>query len=189
MKITLRKASAVQLVINEFLNGSVLSTTVSVGRYDDPSVVIGEATAKFSAVLAQKSVLLNVLYSLRKKVATKSHEAGIPDILADIAFLEKYANLLKPLSQVSKFLPSVEVVAQQQADLKAEAQNTARYGSRDSFEVSLIQSGWVENYTSDLSKLRKQKQNLSDRLLELNVRNEIELDENEEKVLKLYDLI
>lgn len=188
MKITLRKASAVQLLINEFVNSAQLSTSVSIGRYDDPTTVVKDASTKFKAVLAQKLSLTRVLYSLRKKVSTAGQAAGIPDVLADIAFMDKYVAILKPLTNVTKFLPSDEVIMSQQADLKTEALVPNRYSQREGFDVSIILPDFVSGYTEDLASLRKQKQNLSDKLLELNIKNEIELDEYETKVLTSYGL-
>lgn len=189
MKITLRKASAIQLLINEFLNGSTIGTSVSIGRYDDPAAVTAKASETFNGALVQKLALTKTLYSLRKKVSAASQVAGIPDILADIALTDKHSAILRPLATVSKFAPGADVIAAQLADLKAEVANANSYSRRDSFDISILSVPQVQEFMGDLSTLRKRKQNLSDKLLELNIKNEIELDEAEEKVLKAYDLV
>lgn len=188
MKLTLRKANALQLLINEQIASTEIPTSANVSKYDDPTLLVIAVANTLDQGVKKKTSLLKVLYSLRKKAAEESHKAGIPEILADMAFMDKVSAVLEPLSKLKNFAPSEEVLKQAFEDLKREAP-AAGYNRRDSFGTGVVPPGWVSAWVAELSSLRKQKQNLSDRLLELNVRHEIELDGDEELTLKLYDLI
>lgn len=190
MKITLRKADAIQKLINEKINESPLATKVTINRFDVPSEKFDQAVAKFKKVYAQKVVLLEVLYVIRKKVATAGAKAGIADLLAERALLDKSVLLLKPLADMEEFAPSVGTLALQHEDLVEEKSGKSEYrGRRESFEVSIVDRNEVSTWTQMISESRKAKQALSDRLLDLNVRTEIELEPDVEQVLHKHGII
>lgn len=189
MKLTLRKANALQLLITEQIGLTTISTEAAVGRYDDPVALVTAAATKFTENLAKKVSLLQILYSIRKKVSVESQKAGIPDILADVAHIDKVSAILKPLAELTKFAPSEEVLKAALDDLKRESTAGSSYQTRNAFGTGVIPQGWETEWISNLSSFRKKKQNLSDKLLELNVRHEIELDDVEEGLLRKYDLI
>lgn len=189
MKLTLRKANALQLLINESIGATSISTQVSVGKYDDPIAAIIHAGTIFSAALDKTRNLLAVLYSIRQKVANASHEAGVSTILSEVAHIDKLTAVLKPLATLSSFAPTEEVLKEAHADLKKDQPVNSYSQQRNAFTTGAIPQGWIPAYLKEVSDLRKRKQSLSDKLLELNIRHEIELSEEEETVLKKYDLI
>jgi hypothetical protein len=189
MKLTLRKANALQLLINEGIASTSIQTQVSVGKYDDPVQAVLRGKEIFLAQLSKTRSLLAVLYSIRQKVADVSHSAGVSAILSEIAFLDKLTGVLKPLAVLSSFAPTEEVLREAHADLKKEQPVTSYSSRRDAFTTGAIPQTWIPGYVKEVSDLRKRKQSLSDTLLELNIKNEIELSTSEEEVLKKYDLI
>lgn len=189
MKLTLRKANALQLLINESIASTSISTQVSIGKYDDPKLAVIHAGGIFQAALDKTRSLLAVLYSIRQKVSDESHEAGVSKILSEVAHIDKLSGVLKPLAQTSSFAPTENVLLEAHADLKKD-QPVNSYSSRaNAFTTGAIPQTWIPAYLKEVSDLRKRKQSLSDKLLELNIRHEIELSEEEETVLKKYDLI
>lgn len=189
MKLTLRKANALQLLINEQISNTSIQTQVSVGKYDDPVKAVIHAGEIFLASLTKTRSLLAVLYAIREKVAEVGHAAGVSLILSEIAHIDKLTGVLKPLASLSAFAPTEEVLLEAHADLKKEQGSATSYSRRDAFTTGAIPQGWLPTYVQELSALRKRKQSMSDKLLELNIHHEIELDSDEEKTLKLYDLI
>jgi hypothetical protein len=189
MKLTLRKANALQLLINESIGSTSISTQVSIGKYDDPKLAIIHAASIFQAALDKTRYLLAVLYSIRQKVSNESHEAGVSAILSEVAHIDKLAAVLKPLASVSSFAPDENVLFEAHADLKKEQPVNSYSPRSNSFTTGAIPQGWIPTYLKEVSDLRKRKQSLSDKLLDLNIRHEIELSEEEETVLKKYDLI
>jgi len=189
MKLTLRKANALQLLINESIGATSIQTQVSVGKYDDPLAAVVNAAAIFGAALEKTRSLLGVLYSIRQKVSDSSHEAGVSAILSEIAHIEKLSGVLKPLASISSFAPSEQVLLAAHADLQKDQPVSSYSQQRNAFTTGAIPQGWIPTYLKEVSDLRKRKQSLSDKLLESNIRHEIELSEEEETVLKKYDLI
>lgn len=190
MKITLRKADALKKSITEAINGISLDTTVSIGRYDDPKKIFDEAVRNFARDFDKKTDLTKVLYDIRADVSAANDVSGISDILAEIATIDKTIAILKPLSQTAKFSPAPEVLETQHADLKAELAPVEQYRSRrESFEVSIVDRNQVQNWLGIINVGRKQKQDLSDKLLELNVQTEIELQPEVEDILTKYGII
>jgi hypothetical protein len=190
MKITLRKADAIQKLINEKINESPLATKVTINRFDVPVEKFDQAVAKFKKVYDQKVVLLEVLYVIRKKVATAGAKAGIADLLAERALLDKSVLLLKPLADMEEFAPSVGTLALQHEDLLNDKGDASRFhGRRESFDVSIVDRNEVTTWVEMIAQSRKAKQTLSDKLLDLNVRTEIELGPDTEAVLHRYGLI
>ena len=189
MKLTLRKANALQLLINEKIAATTLATAVSVSRYDDPCLLVISAAANLQESLSKKRLLLEVLYSIRQAASAANQSSGISDILSEVAYIDKLTAALKPLAENSQFSPAEEVLREAHADLKKEVAPVGYGSRRDAFTTGFIPQGWADGYVKEVSDLRKRKQSLSDKLLELNISNEIELSDQEEEVLKKYDLI
>jgi hypothetical protein len=55
--------------------------------------------------------------------------------------------------------------------------------------VSVIPEAWTTEYKKEIAELRKKKQALSEQLLNANVKNEIKVSEEEEALLKRYDIL
>ena len=189
MRLTLRKANALQLLINESIAATSISTQVSVGKYDDPVLAVIHAGEIFQASLGKTRSLLGVLYSIRQKVSDTGRWAKVSEVLTEIAHIDKLTSVLKPLANVSSFAPTEEVLRAAHADLKNEQPVNSYSGRRDAFTTGAIPQGWLPAYVKEISDLRKQKQSLSDRLLEINTQHTIELSDDEAAVLTKYDLI
>ena len=190
MKLTLRKANAIQLLINEQLAATSIPTQASIGKYDDPVASVIAAAGLHKTSLDKKKELLSVLYSIRVKVAKTSHSAGVGDILSEVAYIDKLSEVLQPLAKTTQFAPSEAVLLAAHEDLKKEQPNANAYGGRrDVFTTGIIPPGWIPTYASEVKELRLRKQSLSDKLLELNIKNEIELTSEEEAILKKHDVI
>jgi len=189
MKLTLRKANALQLLINEQISATSISTQVSVTKYDDPIAAVIHAGDVFQVSLLKKKNLLSVLYSIREKVAEQGHWAGIPKILSEVAHIDKLTDVLKPLAATSSFAPAESVLLEAHADLKKEVPQSSYSQRAGAFTTGAIPQNWIPAFLKELSDLRKRKQSLSDQLLEKNIQHHIDLSEEEEAVLKQYDLI
>jgi hypothetical protein len=186
MKISLRKANAVQLLINEKLSEPV-SGNVTITKYDAVKPTVKEATQKLFKDIETKRQLIYVLYSLRKKVANVSMTVGIADLLTDLARNEKEASFAKQLQvlPVNKF--DNDKVTEILADIITQKDAYGR--SKDAVTVGLFDEPSNEALKDVVTTLRKEKTQISDKLLHLNVSTEIELDEKEYTVLKEYAIL
>ena len=89
MKISLRKANALQTSINELLKSIKVETTISITEFENPSEkILLESTNTF-VNHARRLDLINVLYALRKAVGAANAESGIDDMLTSVAMYTK----------------------------------------------------------------------------------------------------
>ena len=63
------------------------------------------------------------------------------------------------------------------------------YGYNDSVATGVLTTDQIEGIKGDMRSLKKQKQSINDRVLELNVRTEIELDADTLEVLTKEQLV
>ena len=186
MKISLRKANALQGIINEQI-AEKFEGTVTISKYDDVETAIDSGTVALSATIEKKFSLIETLFSIRKKVGQASAEVGISDLLTDLAENEKTVSFLKQLASTTVFALPVKQVETILADVVSQKDAYGR--SKDAVTMNLLTKTQVEEFKADVSTYRKAKQALSDKLLHLNVSTEIELDETETDVLKKYDIL
>jgi hypothetical protein len=66
MEVTLRKANALQIAINEALKGLEFTEVVILNEFQNAQDEIKNARDKFMANLTRRSKLLSALYEIRK---------------------------------------------------------------------------------------------------------------------------
>jgi hypothetical protein len=188
MKISLRKANALQLVIQEQINEQFIGT-VAVGKYDEAEPTIVAAKDKLTELVDKKFNLIDVLYSIREKVGDASAKAGIATELTQLALVERKQAFFKQLAGTKVFTPKLDVVEKALTELREQSKGEKAYYAKDAIEVSLLDKETVEQYNKNVNTARKLKQTISDKLLHLNVSTEIELDENEVSLLNKYEIL
>lgn len=191
MKLNLRKASALQLAINEQIAAVDIPVSVTIDRYDDPTEVTLKAASKFAEGIAKKRELFTVLYVVRQKTAAESERAGVSSLLAQSAHIDKIISLLTPLATVRNFAKTNEQLTDAMADLRKEALTPVQYAHqrRESFETSIITEDQAKACKKEIADLKRKKQGISDMLLEANVKYEIELSAQEEGILKKHGIL
>lgn len=182
MKVTLRKANALQTAISEAVAGLELATDIAINEFEAPSVKIKEAKDKFSTHMATRNKLVGVQYEIRRAVARVNAEAGINDLLADLAMIEKNITLYTRFAKLRPAMDS-EVLNGKLTKIKLRGAEDQFYGREDHVQTSIFAEAEIEDFKSRLAELKKQKVNLQDSLLELNVENSIELADDSEMLL------
>lgn len=181
MKISLRKANAVQNSINDMLKGLDVQTSVSLNEFEGVQDQIQVIRDRFHANLSARNSLIDALYEIRQKVA-KANSKKINDMLAQVAKLEKdigfNQNLAGKGSQVSL------KVLEGQINKNKEAKDDGYGYSRRDIVTSIFTESEIEDYKRKVIDLKRQKQRLQDELLELNVQTEIELNKETVALLK-----
>jgi hypothetical protein len=187
MKVTLRKANALQAAITEAVAALDITTDVTINEFERPTAKIEEAKNKFTTHMATRSKLMGVLYEIRRSVARANAEAGINDHLADVAMIEKDIALY---TRLSKLRPALEndVIVGKLGKIKGRSEDQF-YGREDVVQTSIFTEAEVEEFKTTLAALKKQKVSLQDSLLELNVQTEIEVSEESEKLLARAGII
>ncbi len=188
MKITLRKASALQNAINDALKGLEVTTTVTVDEFQNPNAVIAAKRDEATKAFVRKTALLDVLYTVRKDVAAANACAGITDLLAEVAQLEKRIQLQGQLAGATAVLESA-VLDGRLARLREGGAEARLYRHSNGVETGVFTTDEIASAKAELAELKKRKQALQDRLLELNVSTSVELSEKSVVVLQQEGLI
>ena len=187
MNITLRKANAVQLSINEMVKGLTFDTSVSLNEFEDATAQITAVRDVFDTHRATRTRLVGALYEIRKAVAGANADAGINDMLAEVAQLEKEIQFYNTFATKNARL-SDAVIAGKMEKIKNTSEESRMYRS-DTVDTGIFTKQEVEEFKRTVADLKRQKQKLQDTLLELNVQTEIQLDEETARFLERADIL
>ena len=101
MNITLRKANALQNAIQEHLKTIEVKTSVSLNEFQNPQPVLSTARDSLLANDQRRANLTMALYVIRALVGKQNVNAGVSDLLARAAYLDKRIGQLKGLVESS----------------------------------------------------------------------------------------
>lgn len=187
MQVSLRKANALQVLINETLKGLEFKADVSINEFQDPEKEIELAKQKFDRNVQRRCNLISALYDIRTKVASANAENNIDNLLADLARIEKDLVFFAPFAKANA---STELRTLRGKLLKIANREGESYSFHSSeVSTSIFADSDLEVFRSNLSLAKKKKQALQDQLLEANVRTTIELAAGTVEVLKVEDII
>ena len=182
MNITLRKANAVQLSINEMVKGLTFDTSVSLNEFEDATAQIDAVRNTFDTHRATRTKLVGALYEIRKAVAVANADAGINDMLAEVAQLEKEIQFYNTFATKTPRLSDAGLAGKMDK-IKNSSEESRMYGRYDTVDTGIFTKEEIEEFKRTVADLKRQKQKLQDTLLELNVQTTIELDEETEQFL------
>ena len=187
MQVSLRKANALQVAINEALKGLEFKSDVSVNEFQKPAQEIELAKRKFDLNVQRRGNLTSALYNIRTAVSSANASNKIDNLLADLARLEKDIVFYTPLAKASVRTDLKVIDGKLLKIANREGESYSFHSSEVS--TSIFTDSDLEAFRSNLSLAQKKKQKLQDELLELNVRTTIELATSTVEVLKSEDII
>ena len=188
MKITLRKANALQNSIQDHLKTIDTKVSVSLNEFQDPTGVVSVARGELVANDMRRGSLTRALYRIRAQVGRANVEAGVSDLLADAAYIDKRLAHLKGLAE-SEATEATAVLVGKLDKIRNDKSERRAYGYNDSVATGVLTTDQIEGIKGDMRSLKKQKQSINDKVLELNVRTEIELDADTLEVLTKEQLV
>lgn len=189
MKITLRKANALQNSINEALRHIDVKVKVSLNEFQDAEGLIAVSAAEAKKNLDRKVSLTNALYSIRGAVGSRNSSAGVDEKLTEVARVEKQIQLYSAyLGSEVREAPAV-IAGKLEKIRNSKDERRSIYGYSDTVDTSVFTAEDVAGFKSVVATLKKQKQTLQDEVLEANVRNEITLSDETVKTLVSEGLV
>ena len=188
MKITLRKANALQNTIQEHTKTIEVTTSFSLNEFQDPTKELACAREGVVTNDARRNKLTKALYGIRAKVGRANADSGVADLLAEAAYLDKRLGQLKGLTE-GKVAEDETVVAGKLQKLRESDSKSRIYGYSDTVDTGVLTAEQVEGYKAEMRSLKKEKQSINDKVLELNVRTEIELDTDTVALLQAEQLV
>ncbi len=189
MKLTLRKANAIQLGINDIVKGLKFETAVTLNEFQNVDTVLVEAAGRFMANLSRRKALLEALRDIRRAVGDANHQAGIDHRLTEIAHLEKQIQFFTTLAVTDNVRENMDVVKGKLEKIRNRKEESRLYGYNDSVSTGVCFEGDIETFKTAVKDMKKSKQKLQDEVLELNVRTEIELSESVAQLLTAEGLV
>lgn len=174
MKITLRKANALQLAIGEAVKNIDIVTDAKINEFQNGEAEIARIAAEFRVSLARRTQLVDAMYAIRKAVSTANAGAGVDVKLADVAMLEKQVQFYNGLAG-KKARDEAAVVEGKLKRLTEVEAKSRIYGYGDTVDTSVLTAEDIKGFRTAAATAKKAKQKLQDELLEINVRTEIEV--------------
>ena len=188
MKITLRKANALQNAIQDHIKTIEVKTSISLNEFQVPTAELACAREGVVANDVKRAKLTKALYRIRASVGRANTESGVADLLAEAAYIDKRLGHLKGLTE-SKAVET-DVVLEGKLQKLREAESKSRiYGYGDTVDTGVLTAEQIDGYKADMRDLKKEKQAINDKVLELNVRTEIELDAETVALLQAEQLV
>lgn len=189
MKLTLRKANAVQLALNDIVKGLKFETSVTLNEFQDVDQTLQETAGKFMVNVDRRRALTNAVYDIRLAVGKANSQAGVDERLTTIAHLEKQIQFYTEIANADA-RESLDVVKGKLEKIKSRpADARSIYGYNDNVATGLFSEGDLAVFKTAVKDMKKQKQKLQDEVLELNVRTEIEISEATATVLTAEGLV
>lgn len=188
MKLTLRKANALQNAIQDHIKTIDVKTTISLNEFQDVQTELTSARESLMSADVRRDNLTKALFTMRKLVGRANVESGVADLLTDAAYVDKRLAQLKGLSE-SKVSESTVVLEGKLEKVRNTEAKSRIYGYGDTVETGVLTEQVIESFKAASRELKKQKQTINDKVLELNVRTEITLDEDTVELLKNEELI
>lgn len=177
MQINLRKANAIQSEIRKAISGVKVENTVTVSEFtSDVEVIVNKAAAEFIQALERKTALNNALFQIRAAVGRANAEAGVSDVLAQIENLDAKIGVQTVVATSTPRKEITEINARIVKAKSATGDRMSLYGDRMSnVETSVTTEEAIRTAKEVVKQLKREKQGLSDKLLQLNVNTLIEL--------------
>jgi hypothetical protein len=183
IKITLRKANAIQQNINDLLKNVQVKPVVELSEFVDTVQTLQAANDAVMAADARRSDLLMALYSIRATVGVSNFQSGIGNRLSHIAYVDKRLQQLDQLTNETSKMKDLAIITGQLEKIRNRREEHRMYGYENTVSTGVLQQAQIDSISGIMRELKKQKQKLNDEVLELNVRTEIELTDEVESVL------
>lgn len=174
MKVTLRKANALQQSILDTIKSNHLNNMVSFNEFENVAEKFDKANKDYFTAFETNNDLNVSLYTIRKLIG-KANANQINDLLSDVALLEKTIQLHQ---QVANSAPAtaINIVEGKLDKIKNNTDSTSRiYGRADEVSTTVCTENNISTAKLNVSTFKKEKQKLQDKILELNIKTEIEL--------------
>ena len=192
-KINLRKANAIQSEIRKAINSSGVQETLSISEYtQNVGTEFEFAKDAFAVDVTRKVALNTALFNIRKSVAQANATVGISNILADVELIDATMAVYSTVAskQVAKTLDEINARIEKIKATPADSSRASIYGDRfNNVETSVVEQGTIDIAKQKVKQLKREKQTLQDKLLELNVNTLIEISDVDVNVLKVEGIM
>jgi hypothetical protein len=186
MQINLRKANAVQAEIKKAISGVKVEMNVSVDEFtpDYKSVVVTAQQSLVKAV-ARKRELTKTLFEIRNQVGAANAKVGVNQVLTQVELIDADLSILTPLvnGTIGKEFTEIEARLEKAKASQADSIRASMYGI-NKVETSVVTPSLIEDAKLLAKSFKRDKQELQDKLLQLNVNTLISLSDEAVELLQ-----
>jgi hypothetical protein len=188
MKITLRKANALQTAIQDQIKTIEIATSVSLNEFQTPEAELESARLALIQGDSRRDGLTKAMYAIRGAVGRANVASGVSDLLAQAAYVDKRIGHLKGFVE-STVVENLDVIKGKLRKLADSEKNSRIYGYNDTVNTGILAQDQLDAFRKNMLAFKKLKQEINDKVLELNVRTEIEIDADTLAVLQSEQLV
>ena len=178
--VNLRKATALMTRIEENLQEVLRvspNSTIDIHSYKSQTVAetVSAAQQKVNSAIEWIGIYFSILENLRLAIGQANSSSGVSDRLTKIAIIDRQ---IRALTTFSNGTATVDI---DYLNSRLNTLSTA-YGSPgviDYVQYSAISEATLENVKQKIKDLKKEKQQLNDEILELNIKTTISLDQQD----------
>jgi hypothetical protein len=187
MELTLRKANAVQVAINDAIKALPLTTEITINEFEDVETQINVARDRFWENSSTREKLVAALFDIRAKVAQANASSSINDMLTSAAAIEKQIGFNSTMASKGPQVPLPVLVGQIKKNANSKDDGFG-YNSRP-VNTSIFTEAEIEDFKRNAALLKKVKQQIQDKLLELNIHTKIELETRTVEILEKVGIL
>jgi hypothetical protein len=179
MQINLRKANAIQHEIRAALKGMRRDVRISVTEFEDAGKAIDKALAAYDDSLAKSEALTTALFEIRGKVGSANETGGINAALTRVAEIGELISLYTPATADSAQCLDDMVLAGKVAKLKEQPKDSSGYYGRgeETVQTGIFDETALKAAKTRIATLKREKRDLQDQLLAMNVKVTITLSD------------
>jgi len=190
MNLSLRKANAIQNLINDLLKNITIVDTVNLNEFEDAESLIAGKAKESQDSFQRQANLIEALYDIRSKVASANTSAGITELLSQIARLDKLIALNQKMAdRVVRMSPEVVEGKLNKIRNSKDEGRSLIYDRYSELSTGVATEANNKAFKEAVAAHKREKQRLQDLVLESNVRTEIALDPTTENILRIEGLI
>ena len=184
MKISLRKANAIQNSIQQALKSINLRTNIDISEFQDVEQELTIAREKMVKDDELRNSLLSAFYYIRGLVGQENATSNISLMLSNVAYMDKRIGQLEQI--VSSNVQTDLTVLK--GKLQKMSTSEDRYG-RDYIGTSILSQPYIDEVKVKINELKKSRLALTDSILELNIKTEINLTDELVAVLRTEGIL
>ncbi len=172
MNITLRRAKAIQTSIVSATERLNVVTQIELNQFQDILSQLENAYTLAINTDARISNLTAALFSIRKLVGEANATSNIDTLMNQSAFLTRRIAQLSELASAPEMI-DLDILIGKVSQLASESSSWR--GSSNAPRTSVFTATQIAEYTTELANLRRQKQQIDDEILSINISTKIEL--------------
>jgi hypothetical protein len=189
MNVSLRKARQIRDDLQRLLAGEELRGTTTVSVYcEDIDALMAAKRAETMVQARLLGELEQVLFALRRAIGRANTESGIADQLAERARLERQ---VERLARAAAEAPaeSIAVLERRLAAARDRAERADAYHVSETLTINVLGEADIAFFAEAVGIARRTIREIDERVLELNVRTQVEIGKEHERLLVEHGIL